>query len=109
VRVARLLELRAGDSDITLSVPLAPLEEVRRRLHADHLRRFGFAAHALAVVIEALRVEARLASVDAARSPSRKLRPRASCRSGLRAWFGAWREVPLVSMSALRAELPGRR
>src|SRR5712671_8214742 len=66
VRVARLLELRAGDSDITLSVPLAPLEEVRRRLHADHLRRFGFAAHALAVVIEALRVEARLASVDAA-------------------------------------------
>src|SRR4029077_6081780 len=66
VRVVRLLELRAGDSDITLSVPLAPLEEVRRRLHADHLRRFGFVAHTLAVVIEALRVEARLASVDAA-------------------------------------------
>src|SRR5256885_9983036 len=66
VRIAQLLELRAGDSDITLSVPLAPLEQVRRRLHADHLLRFGFAAHTLAVVIEALRVEARLASVDAA-------------------------------------------
>src|SRR5436853_340977 len=25
----------------------------------------------------------------------------------VRAWFGAWREVPLVSMSALRGELPG--
>src|SRR2546430_15883797 len=24
-----------------------------------------------------------------------------------RAWFGAWREVPLVAMSALRGELPG--
>jgi len=45
VRIAQLLELRAGDSDITLSVPLAPLEQVRRRLHADHLLRFGFAAH----------------------------------------------------------------
>src|SRR6267378_634042 len=66
VRVAQLLEVRAGDSDITLSVPLAPLDEVRERFHADHLRRFGFAAHTLAVVIEALRVEARLASVDAA-------------------------------------------
>src|SRR6267154_78033 len=57
VRVAQLLEVRAGDSDVTLSVPLAPLDEVREHFHAEHLRRFGFAAHRLAVVIEALRVE----------------------------------------------------
>src|SRR5712671_628695 len=107
VRVARLLELRAGDSDITLSVPLAPLEEVRRRLHADHLRRFGFAAHALAVVIEALRVEARLASVDAATLAIPEAAPAGELPQRVRAWFGDWREVPLVSMSALRAELPG--
>src|SRR5882762_6085057 len=107
VRVARLLELRAGDSDITLSVPLAPLEEVRRRLHADHLRRFGFAAHALAVVIEALRVEARLASVDAATLAIPEAAAAGELPQRVRAWFGAWREVPLVSMSALRAQLPG--
>ena len=107
VRVAQLLEVRAGDSDVTLSVPLASLDEVRERFHADHLRRFGFAAHTLAVVIEALRVEARLASVDAATlaipapAAAGELPPR------VRAWFGAWREVPLLSMSALRAELPG--
>jgi 5-oxoprolinase (ATP-hydrolysing) len=107
VRVARLLELRAGDSDITLSVPLAPLEEVRRRLHADHLRRFGFAAHTLAVVIEALRVEARLASVDAATLAIPEAAAAGELPQRVRAWFGAWCEVPLVSMSALRAELPG--
>src|SRR6267142_4094916 len=107
VRVAQLLEVRAGDSDVTLSVPLASLDEVRERFHADHLRRFGFAAHTLAVVIEALRVEARLASVDAATlaipapAAAGELPPR------VRAWFGAWREVPLLSMSALRAELRG--
>src|SRR5256885_2033627 len=107
VRVARLLEVRSGDSDITLSVPLAPLEEVRQRFHADHLRRFGFAAHTLAVVIEALRVEARLASVDAATLVMPQLEAAGELPQRVRAWFGAWREVPLVSMSALRAELPG--
>ena len=107
VRVARLLELRAGDSDITLSVPLAPLEQVRRRLHADHLLRFGFATHTLAVVIEALRVEARLASVDAATLAIPEAPAVAELPQRVRAWFGAWREVPLVPMSALRGELPG--
>src|SRR6266853_2022302 len=107
VRVARLLELRAGDSDITLSVPLAPLEEVRRRLHADHLRRFGFAAHTLAVVIEALRVEARLGSVDTATLAIPEAAAAGELPQRVRAWFGAWREVPLLSMSALRGELPG--
>src|SRR5438874_1018808 len=107
VRIARLLELRAGDSDITLSVPLAPLDQVRRRLHADHLLRFGFAAHTLAVVIEALRVEARLASVDAATLAIPEAPAVAELPQRVRAWFGAWREVPLVAMSALRGELPG--
>jgi 5-oxoprolinase (ATP-hydrolysing) len=106
VEVAQLLELRAGDSDVTLSVPVATLPEVRTRFHADHLRRFGFAAHALEVVIEALRVETRAASVAAALAippPAAvaHLPPR------VRAWFGDWREVPLVSMSALRGELSG--
>jgi 5-oxoprolinase (ATP-hydrolysing) len=66
VQVAQLLELRAGDSDVTLSVPFGELHALRTRFHADHLQRFGFAADTLGVVIEALRVEARAPSVDAA-------------------------------------------
>src|SRR6266404_1663849 len=107
VRVAQLLEVRAGDSDVTLSVPLAPLDEVREHFHAEHLRRFGFAAHSLAVVIEALRVEARLASVDAATLTIPEAAAAGELPQRVRAWFGAWREVPLLSMSALRGELPG--
>jgi 5-oxoprolinase (ATP-hydrolysing) len=106
VAVAQLLELRAGDSDVTLSVPLGALAEVRTRFHADHLRRFGFAAHTLEVVIEALRVEARAPAVTAALAiPPPAALPHLPQR--VRAWFGAWREVPLVSMSTLRGELIG--
>jgi 5-oxoprolinase (ATP-hydrolysing) len=107
VRVAELLELRAGDSDVTLSVPVAPLGEVQARFHAEHLRRFGFEAHALEVVIEALRVEARAPSVEASAlvfSPPPAL---AAVPQRVRAWFGGWLEVPLVSMGALRGELRG--
>src|SRR5215469_8111871 len=107
VRVAQWLELRSGDSDITLSVPVGALEEVRTRFHAAHLRRFGFVAHALEVVIEALRVEARAPSVAAATLSV----PPPGGFSGLpervRAWFGTWREVPLVQMHALQGPLRG--
>jgi len=107
VRVTQLLELRAGDGDITLSVALADLEQVRARFHADHLRRFGFAPHALAAVIEALRVEVRVSSVDIATLAL----PAPAAPDGLpqrvSAWFGAWREVPLVPMGALRSEMRG--
>ena len=107
VRVAHLLELRAGDSDITLSVPSAALDAVRERFHAEHLRRFGFAADALQVVIEALRVEARQASVDAATLAVPASAPDAALPQRARAWFGSWREVPLVAAAALEAPLAG--
>jgi 5-oxoprolinase (ATP-hydrolysing) len=108
VRVARLLELRAGDSDVTLSVPVGDLEEVRARFHAEHLQRFGFAADALAVVIEALRVEARAPSVDdAALAPPPAPPGEGGAPRRVSAWFGGWREVPLVQMGALRGELHG--
>jgi 5-oxoprolinase (ATP-hydrolysing) len=107
LRVARLLELRAGDSDLTLSVPLAELAEVQARFHAAHLRRFGFAATGLAVVIEALRVEARAPSIDAATLVMPAAAPAATLPARVSAWFGAWREVPLVPMSELPAALAG--
>ena len=105
--VALLLEVRAGDSDVTLSVPLSSLAEVRERFHAEHLKRFGFAARSLDVMIEALRAEARLASLD--REQLRIPLPAVSgtLPATARAWFGGWREVPLVSMASLGGALAG--
>jgi len=107
VRVALLLEVRAGDSDVTLSVPFGTLAEVRERFHAEHLRRFGFAAHSLDVVIEAVRAEARLASLDAARLLMPAPATGAALPESARAWFDGWREVPLVPMSELTGTVPG--
>ncbi|MGH8267942.1 MAG: hydantoinase B/oxoprolinase family protein, partial [Steroidobacteraceae bacterium] len=107
VQVAQLLEVRAGDSDVTVSVALASLAQVREHFHADHLRRFGFAAHTLEVVIEALRAEARLGSIDPGALSIPAPAAAAALPATARAWFGAWREVPLLSMSALRGELHG--
>ena len=107
VRIARLLEVRAGDSDVALSVPLGRLGELREAFHAEHLRRFGFTARALEAVIESLRVEARLASVDAATLVMPEPAAAGELPQRVRAWFGGWREVPLVPMGALRAELEG--
>jgi 5-oxoprolinase (ATP-hydrolysing) len=107
VRVAELLELRAGDSDVTLSVPVVPLGEARARFHAEHFRRFGFEAQALEVVIEALRVEARAPSVAASALAIPRPAALAAVPRQVPAWFGGWREVPLVSMGALRGELHG--
>jgi 5-oxoprolinase (ATP-hydrolysing) len=107
LRVALLLEVRAGDSDVTLSVPPGTLAEVHERFHAEHVKRFGFTAHSLHVVIEALRAEVRLASLDAARLVVPAPRPVAVLPRAVRAWFDGWREVPLVPMSELEGTLAG--
>jgi 5-oxoprolinase (ATP-hydrolysing) len=107
VQVALLLEVRAGDSDVTLSVPPGTLAQVHERFHAEHFKRFGFTAHSLEVVIEALRAEARLASLDAARLIMPAPRPLATLPRAARAWFDGWREVPLVPMSELQGTLEG--
>src|SRR4029077_8695958 len=65
VHVTRLLELRAGDSDVCLSVSLGPLAQVHARFRDEHQRRFGFAVGSLQVIVESLRGEARRASADA--------------------------------------------
>src|SRR5258708_6966500 len=57
VRVEYSLELRAGDSETSLSVPVAGLADVLSAFSAAHLRRFGFAAKGLRIVIDAVRVE----------------------------------------------------
>ncbi len=107
VRCTQLLELRAGDSDVSLSLELAPLPRLRAEFHAQHLRRFGFAPHSLAVRIEAVRVEARRASVDAASLTMPPPAPDLSLPGTVPAWFGGWAQVPLLAMSALAAPLAG--
>ena len=107
VRLMQLLELRAGDSEVTLSVPLTGLSEMRAQFQAEHLRRFGFAAPALPVIIEAARVEARAASVELG---SLTVPPPAALTglpAGVPGWFRGWREVPLLSMAAVAEELCG--
>ena len=107
-RVAHLLEVRAGDSETALSVPEGELESVAAVFHAAHRQRFGFEAGPLDAVIEAVRVEVALSSVDAA-----SLRPAPPPVSSVspatvRVWFeGSWRDVPLLPAGALREDLAG--
>ncbi len=107
VRVAHVLELRAGDSEVSLSVPLGSLSEVRAHFHREHLRRFGFVAEALTVIIEALRAEARFASVDGALLQMPVGASEWALPPQVRAWFSGWRDVPLVPLAALKTPLAG--
>src|SRR5581483_7021095 len=62
--VEHWLELRAGDSETSLSVPAASHDAVLQSFSAMHLKRFGFVAAEQSIVIEAVRVEARTGSLD---------------------------------------------
>ncbi len=108
LRVTHLLEVRAGDSETTLSVPAGALESVSAQFHGAHLQRFGFEARALDAVIEAVRVEARLSAVDAA---SLRLHPPMAAPvlpPAASVWLeGRWQEVPLLPAGALRDDLAG--
>ncbi len=101
VRLTQWLELRAGDSEVTLSVPTGSLEQIRTHFHQAHLRRFGFAAGALEIIIEALRVEARAESVEASALALPGAAPVGLLPQQARAWFGGWRQVPLLAMSSV--------
>ena len=106
-RVEHWLELRAGDSETSLSVPASSYDEVLAAFSAMHLKRFSFAAAQRSVVIEAVRVEARMASIDAISLQM----PQGSTETQLpptaRAWFGGWVDVPVVRSSALTSQMTG--
>ena len=108
LRVEHLLEVRAGDSETTLSVPQDTLQTVAASFHAAHRRRFGFEAGSLDAVIEAVRVEACSSSLDAA--SLRIEPPAASSRlpATARVWFeGLWRDVPLLPADSLTEWIAG--
>jgi len=104
VRIQRSLELRAPGTETALVVPAGPLPEVLAAFRAEFTRRFGFAPPAGAPQLATLRVEA-VASGD----PADAAAPAAAAPSRpalVRAWFGAWREVPLLHRAALAAGEP---
>jgi 5-oxoprolinase (ATP-hydrolysing) len=107
VRTEYWLELRAGDSETSLSVPATGLDAVLAAFSAMHLRRFSFAAAERSIVIEAVRIEARMASID----PISLRMPQEGAKSELpstaRAWFDGWVDVPLIRSSALRGAIKG--
>ena len=107
VRIEHSLEIRAGESETSLSVPMGPMDGVVAAFSAAHLRRFGFAATGLRMAIDAVRVEARMSSIDAG---SLRL-PEGCVRSDLpatvRAWFGTWREVPVLARGSLNEAVIG--
>lgn len=107
IDVQHWLELRAGDSEATLSVPAGARDGVLAAFRAAHLKRFGFAAPVQNILIEAVRVEARTASVDASALRMPQQSAPAALADTARAWFGAWIDVPLVPSSSLQDGLQG--
>ncbi|HET9389755.1 MAG TPA: hydantoinase B/oxoprolinase family protein [Steroidobacteraceae bacterium] len=105
--VQHWLELRAGDSEATLSVPTGSCGSVLAEFRAAHLKRFGFAAPVQNILIEAVRVEARTASVDASSLRMPQQPAPAALTGSARAWFGAWIDVPLIPSVSLERGVSG--
>ncbi len=107
ISVEHWLELRAGDSETSLSVPASSYDEVLASFAAIHLKRFGFAATASGVVIDAVRVEARMASIDPLSLRMPEPGAGTPLPSRVRAWFGGWADVPLIRSASLTAGIEG--
>jgi 5-oxoprolinase (ATP-hydrolysing) len=107
VRIDLSLEIRAGESETSLSVPMGPMEQVVTAFSATHLRRFGFAAKGLRIVIDAVRVEARLSSIEADSLRLPQGRGRDELPATVRAWFGTWRDVPMLASHLLEGPVSG--
>ncbi|HEY2590921.1 MAG TPA: hydantoinase B/oxoprolinase family protein, partial [Steroidobacteraceae bacterium] len=105
--VVRLLELRAGDSESSLAIPLATLAEVELGFREMHQRRFGFDPTGLEVLIEAVSLEMRASPLEARelKAPEENASPDLP-RIG-RVWFDGWREVPLFASAGLRTQIAG--
>jgi 5-oxoprolinase (ATP-hydrolysing) len=107
ITVARLLELRAGDSETSLAVPEGTIGEVTRAFAKIHGARFGFEADGVATLIEAVRVEVRCPSIDAADLRMAPAMRALSPPDRARVWFGAWQDVPLLPSDAIGDPLQG--
>ncbi len=104
VHILRALELRAPGTETSLVVPHAPLPEALAAFRASFTRRFGFAPPADPPQLATLRVEAVVAgeAADAGWQGAQAIGGVALAR----AWFGGWREVPLIDRAALAPHEP---
>ena len=107
ISVEYSLELKAGDSETSLSIPEGPLNEILSAFSTAHLRRFGFAAQGLRIVVDAVRVEARMSSIDAQSIRLPEAPVGRALPASARAWFGSWQEVPLLASSSLTEVVGG--
>jgi 5-oxoprolinase (ATP-hydrolysing) len=107
VFVSRLLELRAGDSETSLAVAEGTIDEVTRAFAEAHRARFGFEPHGIGTLIEAVQVEARCPSIDDAELRTSPAVLSAAPPASARVWFGAWRDVPVLTSEAVGAEAWG--
>lgn len=108
LRVEHLLELRAGDSETVLSVAAGAAEEVLAAFRGAHRKRFGYDASGLEIIIEAVRVEARSSSLDAASLRIAPTSLAAEFPGMARIWLeGGWTDASVVSPDALEGEISG--
>ncbi len=110
VATAETLLLKVKGTDTALPIPFGTLSELRERFREAHRRRFGFDAGEVALVIEAVSVEAVGRAADIA-EPARQTatRPEAEIETALEAELyvaGGWTSARFVRREAMR---PGDR
>ncbi len=99
VRLRRVLELRAPGTETSLEVELAAPAELARKFRAEFSRRFGFAPPEVDPQVATLRAEA---IVEGERPMQPKVAAaKSATRRSAQAWFGGWREVPLIDRGGI--------
>jgi 5-oxoprolinase (ATP-hydrolysing) len=99
VRILHSLELRAAGTETALVIPFGPLPEMLAAFRGTFARRFGFAPPPDPPQVATLCVEA-VAAGETADVPADVARGIARAER-VRAWFGGWRDVPLLDRVAL--------
>ena len=118
-QVERFLELRQGESEVSLEVRATnAAATAHAEFAAAYQRRFGHAPPANGLRIDALRVEVRAArpstelaaSAAAGSQHSATIDSRHAAQRTLpasaRAWFGGWQQVPVVAAHTISESLP---
>jgi 5-oxoprolinase (ATP-hydrolysing) len=104
IRIHRVLELRAPGTETALEIPHGPLPDVLRQFRSRFVQRFGFTPPEVRPQLATLRVESVVAG-ECDAGPVGAL-PVGGEERRVEAWFGGWREVPLVERAALTSGHP---